>query len=183
MDAIDQMFAEFELVYHNQYHKAFNSKEKEDWAKKLWYNNLKDHAGAVILDAAHRAIKESEYLPTVRGVLKYLENDALAALGLPDARGAFVEACNATHPKTAFPWSHPVVYHAGLQCGWIFLESSPERISWPVFEEIYRGLCTRARQGESFVLPLLPASEKESKTMSREERVKALAKLRASTHL
>lgn len=74
MDAIDQMFAEFELVYHNQYHKAFNSKEKEDWAKKLWYSNLKTFSAQQILEAAHRAIKESDYLPTVHGVLKYCEH-------------------------------------------------------------------------------------------------------------
>lgn len=74
VNAISQMFAEFELVYHNQYHKAFNSKEKEDWAKKLWYSNLKEFAAQQILDAAHRAIKESEYLPTVHGVYKYLEH-------------------------------------------------------------------------------------------------------------
>jgi len=67
------MFAEFELVYHNQYHKAFNSKEKEDWAKKLWYNNLKEFSAQQILDAAHRAIRESDYLPAVHGVLKYCE--------------------------------------------------------------------------------------------------------------
>jgi len=73
VSAISQMFAEFELVYHNQYHKAFNSKEKEDWAKKLWYSNLKEFSAQQILDAAHRAIKESEYLPTVHGVFKYLE--------------------------------------------------------------------------------------------------------------
>lgn len=71
VSAISQMFAEFELVYHNQYHKAFNSKEKEDWAKKLWYSNLKEFSAQQILDAAHRAIKESDYLPTVHGVLKY----------------------------------------------------------------------------------------------------------------
>lgn len=73
INAINQMFAEFELVYHNQYHKAFASKEKEDWAKKLWYSNLKEFSAQQIIDAAHRAIKESEYLPTVHGVIKYLE--------------------------------------------------------------------------------------------------------------
>jgi hypothetical protein len=73
INAINQMFAEFELVYHNQYHKAFSTKEKEDWAKKLWYNNLKEFSPQQILDAAHRAIKESDYLPAVHGVLKFCE--------------------------------------------------------------------------------------------------------------
>lgn len=183
VSAINQMFAEFELVYHNQYHKAFSTREKEEWAKKLWYNNLKEYGAAAILDAAHRAIKESEYLPTVRGVLKYLEKDILDSLGLPDPHAAFMEACNAPHPKMAFSWSHPAVYHAGVQCGWLFLESSPERVSWPVFEDAYRSLCARVRLGEKLELPLLTAQEAPAKTMSREERLKALEKLRASTHL
>ncbi len=72
-DAINQMFAEFELVYHNQYHKAFSSKEKEEWAKRLWYSNLKDFPAQQILAAAHKAIKESDFLPSVHGVLKYCE--------------------------------------------------------------------------------------------------------------
>lgn len=82
--AINQVFAEFELVYHNQYNKAFNTKEKEDWAKKLWYSNLKDYSAAMILDAAHRAIKESEFLPTVSGVIKYIEKPRVAFAGLPE---------------------------------------------------------------------------------------------------
>jgi hypothetical protein len=83
MDAIDQMFAEFELVFHNQYQKAFSSREKEDWAKRLWYNNFKEFSPQQILDAAHRAIQASEYLPTVHGVLKYIEKPTILFSSLP----------------------------------------------------------------------------------------------------
>jgi len=82
--AINQMFAEFELVYHNQYNKAFNTKEKEDWAKKLWYSNLKDYSAAQILDAAHKAIKESDFLPTVHGVIKFIEKPQPLFTSLPE---------------------------------------------------------------------------------------------------
>jgi len=73
INAINQMFAEFELVYHNQYQKAFSTKEKEDWAKKLWFSNLKDFTAEEILNAAHKAIKTSSFLPTVHDVLKHCE--------------------------------------------------------------------------------------------------------------
>ena len=184
MDAIDRMFAEFELVYHNQYHKAFNSKEKEDWAKKIWYGNFKDYPGDWILDAAHKAIKESEFLPSVRGVLKYLEAAALTAHGLPEPRLAYLEACNATHPKANFHWSHPAVYQAGHECGWLFLESTAEKHSFPAFQQHYKQLCERVQAGETFVVPQTPALPAEpNQTMDKKQRLSALAKLRKETGL
>jgi hypothetical protein len=41
--AIDQMFAEFELVYHNQFQKAFPNAEKLTYARRLWFSHLKDY--------------------------------------------------------------------------------------------------------------------------------------------
>ena len=83
MDAIDQMFAEFQLVYNNQFHKAFPTTDKLDYAKRLWYSFLKEHAAGQILDAAHHAIQESEFLPTVHGVLKYIEKPPILFSSLP----------------------------------------------------------------------------------------------------
>jgi len=74
MDAIDRMFAEFELVYHNQYHKAFATREKEEWAKKLWYSHLQGYSASAIVSATRQAVRESDFLPTVHGVLKYLQH-------------------------------------------------------------------------------------------------------------
>ena len=83
MDAIDRMFAEFELVFHNQYQKAFPTKEKEDLAKRVWYSHLKELSIQQILDATHRAVRESDYLPTVHGVLKYVEAPVSPVTSLP----------------------------------------------------------------------------------------------------
>lgn len=180
--AINQMFAEFELVYHNQYHKAFNSKEKEDWAKKLWYGNLKDYPAELILEAAHKAIKESEFLPTVRGVLKYIEELALIAHGLPELRAAYMEACKATHPKADFPWSHPAVYFAGSECGWLFLDGSSEKQTFPVFQQHYKQLCARVQAGEHLIIPKTPELPAEvNKPMNKNDRRSAIAKLRKET--
>ena len=82
--AINQMFAEFQLVYNNQYHKAFPTTDKLEYTKRLWYSFLKDYSHQQILDAAHQAIKESEFLPTVHGVLKYIEKPRAAFAALPD---------------------------------------------------------------------------------------------------
>jgi len=184
ISAINQMFAEFQLVYNNQYHKAFPTTDKLEYSKRLWYGFLKDYSAQHILDAAHTAIKESEFLPTVRGVLKYLEASALAAQGLPEVRLAYLEACNASHPKADFHWSHPAVYHAGHECGWLFLESAPEKQTFPVFQQHYKKFCERVQAGESLIVSKTPALAADAaKPMTRQERQKALEKLRRSTQL
>ncbi|MCB1616983.1 MAG: hypothetical protein KDI30_13295 [Pseudomonadales bacterium] len=177
VNAINQMFAEFELVYHNQFHKAFSSEEKLSWTKRLWFDNLKMFTCEQILDATHQAIRKSEYLPTVCGVIKYID----ALHGLPDARAAYIEACNAPHPKAEQSWSHPVVYFAGDATGWFFIDNNPEVKTWPPFEKNYEAFCERVYRGEEFHLPDLPAlPETISSPMTAHERKEALKKLRDS---
>lgn len=103
--------------------------------------------------AAHRAIRESEYLPTIRGLLKYCDSE-LDRYGLPDARSAYVEACMATPPQDRATWSHPAVYFAGKASDWFFLANNPEKTAFPVFERNYQLLCQRVRQGEQLHLPV-----------------------------
>jgi hypothetical protein len=181
VDALNQMFAEFELVYHNQYQKAFPNPEKLMYAKKLWFSNLKDYKPEQILAAAHRAIRESEYLPTIRGILKYMEN-AFQELGLPEPRAAYIEACRASSPKTEFSWSHPAVYYAGRETDWFFIANNPEHIVFPVFERNYRLLCERVFKGEELELALPKALPEEiNVALSKEEQKAQLKKLREET--
>jgi hypothetical protein len=183
INAINQMFAEFQLVYNNQYHKAFPTTDKLEYAKRLWYSFLKDYSAEQILAACHMAIKSSEFLPTVRGILKYLEND-LASYGLPEVRDAYIEACQAGTPKAACAWSHPAVYHAGRASDWFLLASQPEHKALPVFEQHYRVYCDRVIKGEALALPEVEALPEEiESSMTREERQAALDKLRQETGL
>jgi hypothetical protein len=162
MDAIDRLFAEMELVYHNQYHKAFPSAEKLIYAKKLWFSHLCEFKPQQILAASQRAIRESEFLPTVKGVLKYCQAN-LSDLGLPDAHSAYLEACRAPSPKAAAKWSHPAVYYAGHDSDWFFLTNNVEQIAFPVFRDHYNAYCQRVLNGEIFDAPKLaelPAPKK-----------------------
>lgn len=171
IDAINQLFAEFELVYHNQYLKAFPTLEKLQFAKQLWFTHLKEYSAEQILRAAHRAIKESEYLPTIAGLVKYCENE-WNLYGLPDPRSAYVEACRASSPKAEYHWSHPAVYHAGCAADWFFLANNTEAKAYPVFEQHYRQICDRVRQGETFTVPAIPALPASlPTTLSHEEQV------------
>lgn len=181
INAINQMFAEFELVYHNQYQKAFPTQEKLTYGKKLWFTNLKDYSAEQILRAARRAIKESEFLPTIRGILKFIETE-YEALGLPDARSAYIEACRATSPKSDFAWTHPAVYYAGRESDWFFLANSTERQAFPVFERNYRIICERLLRGEQVDMPVQKAlPEQVHQPLSKQEQLDHLKRLREET--
>lgn len=181
INAVNQMFAEFALVYHNQYQKAFPDKEKLMLAKRLWMQHLAHYKPEQILAAVRRVTQESEYLPTVHGVLKYLGANAL---GLPEARDAYREACLAPSPKVEQHWSHAAVYLAGAASDWFFLASQTEKIALPVYEKHYRALCERVAQGEVLQMPAVAAlPEKIHQPLTAEQRHAAMQALRQEVKL
>lgn len=181
INAVNQMFAEFALVYHNQYQKAFPDKEKLMLAKRLWMQHLAHYKPEQILAAVRRVTQESEYLPTVHGVLKYLGANAL---GLPDARDAYREACLARSPKVEQHWSHPAVYLAGVASDWFFLANQTEKTAFPVYEKHYRELCERVAQGEVLKMPAVHAlPEQIHQPMTAKQRHAAMQALRQQVKL
>lgn len=183
MDALDRMFAEFELVYHNQYNKAFATPEKLIYAKKLWFSNLCHMSPERITAASHRAIRESEFLPTIKGILKFCD-PAPEELGLPDNHSAYMEACNAPNPKASHRWSHPAVYHAGRASDWFFLAGTAENQAFPVFKRHYERLCDQVRRGEELPEPEQKAlPEHISQPLDPEEQRKRMRKLRKELNI
>lgn len=184
IDAINRVFAEFELVYHNQFTKAFPDFEKLQYAKKIWYNHLQHLSAEQILAAAHKAIRESEYLPTIRGLLKFCDYE-FDLYGLPSTRSAYLEACMAKPPQDQAQWSHPAVYWAGRETGWFFLANNAEKVSFPFFERNYHIFCQKVRNGETLEVPTIQAlPEPEAKPpLSDEEQLAHLAKLRESLNM
>jgi hypothetical protein len=181
INAVNQMFAEFALVYHNQYQKAFPDREKLMLAKRLWMQHLAHYQPEQILAAVRRVTQESEYLPTVHGVLKYLGANAL---GLPEARDAYREACLARSPKVEQSWSHPAVYLAGAASDWFFLASQTEKTALPVFEKHYNALCERVARGEVLVMPKVAAlPERIHQPMTAEQRHASMQAIRAAVDL
>jgi Replication protein P len=180
VNVINQIFAEFELVYHNQYHKAFPNPEKLNYAKKIWLGHLADHPPQVILQAAHRAIKDSEFLPTIKGILKHCNE----SFGLPEARAAYIEACRAGSPKSEYNWSHPAVYFAGRESDWYFLASASEQQAFPVFKRNYQLVCDRVLAGEQLAMPLPKALPESINTpLSNSERKERMKDLREELKL
>ncbi len=149
--------------------------EKLQYAKRLWLSHLQHLSAEQIIAAAHKAIKESEYLPTIRGLLKFCDSE-YDMYGLPDVRAAYIEACMASSaPQDRANWSHPAVYYAGRESDWFFLANNPEKQTYPVFEHNYQLLCQRVRKGEELSLPTQKAlPEKIVQPLSQQEQLERL---------
>ncbi len=172
------MFTEFELAYHNQFHKAFGTSEQIIMAQQLWLNTLCDISPQRLVMGARRAIKDSEYLPTLHSIRKYCDPTP-EELGIPDAHAAYVEACRAASPKIEQKWTHPIVYWAGHESDWFFLASNSEAKAFPVYQRNFEILINRLLEGETLELPAhkaIPASI--SKPLSKEEQRKHMKEMR-----
>ncbi len=184
VDVINQMFAEFELAYHNQFHRAFSQEGSLVLAKKYWLSCLGQYPPLLLLKATRHVVTHQEFLPTVSSIVQACEN-ALGLFGLPESRDAYLEACRAPSPKAEARWSHPAVYHAGRETGWFELASQPESQVYPRFEYCYKSLCRRVMAGETLETPLPEAlpSAAASRPLTPEQNRKHLAALRANLSL
>ena len=168
----------FRLNYHNQFYAAYPDSEQLNQVKKLWLEALRDFPTEQVLRGARHAIESSEYLPTLNRMLECC-HASLSDLGLPDARSAYREACEAPSPKSAQDWSHPAVYFAGRHTDWFTLANDPESVTWPLFRDAYRACCARVMRGESLEIEApaaLPSSS--SAPSSREDSLVEIRKIR-----
>lgn len=179
ISAINQMFAELELAYHNQFHKAFPG-DKLQVAKQLWAHTLVDLSAAEILRGCRKSIKTSPFLPTLHTIRENSQFDP-SELGLPEVRTAYLEACRAPSPKSDYEWSHAAVYHAGQASDWYFLASTGEAKAFPVFKRNYEILCERIMAGEDLAEAVpLALPKKDPAPLSPEENRERMAKLKSS---
>lgn len=160
IDTINQVFAELELAYHNQFHKAFAQADSLSLAKKYWSAALADFPPEVLRRAVRHVVQSQQFLPSLATMIAACE-DAHALFGLPTAEVAYREACLAPEPKADYRWSHAAVYHAGRETGWFALANESQSAVLPLFAHNYDELCKRVMHGESLAVPVvkaLPAS-------------------------
>jgi hypothetical protein len=183
VEAINQVFALFRLNYHNQFYAAFSDAEQLRQIKKLWLESLRDYPPVQVLQGARLAIESSEYLPTLNR-MRGCCDDSVAVLGLPAARDAWQEACNALPPAEDQAWSHAAVYWAGRDCGWTYLATAPESASWPRFEAAYRRRCGEAL-GSAGLAPVPEAQTRalDSSALPPEEAAQRIRRLREENDL
>ena len=178
MDAINQIFAEFEFAYHNQYHKAFSDAESLAIAKKYWLSSLENYLPTQIVKAAKKVIRSQDYLPSIATLVRACE-EGFDLFDLPAPHSAYLEACSAPSPKREFSWSHPAVYLAGASAGWFTLANERESVAFPRFEYHYGQLCKRVMTGEDLHLPVTEAlPEKPERTLTADERQAHIAQIR-----
>jgi len=183
IDAINQLFAEFELAYHNQYYKAYSTEERLILAKKYWLACLSEFSPRQIVAAGHNLVRSQDYLPAISAVIRACE-EGIALFGLPAPRDAYMEACRAPAPKADYPWSHPAVYLAGRAADWYFLATEAEEKTFPVFAHYYRDYCQRVIHGEKLETPAVAALvNNPGRPLSNEEQQRRMALLRQELDL
>jgi replication protein P len=180
VDAINQIFTELELAYHNQFRRAFPDATQLGMAKQLWLHTLCDLSPLRLRAGVRRAIKSSEYLPSLHTLREYCDPQP-QELGLPDVHAAYIEACRAASPKREQRWSHAIVYRAGMESDWFFLANNPESVALPVFKRNYELLIERLLNGENLDVPIPKALPEEiSRPLARSEQKKRLQQLRTA---
>lgn len=178
IDAINQLFAEFELAYHNQYYKAYSTEERLILAKKYWLGCLSEFSPRQIVAAGHKLVRSQEFLPTISAVIRGCE-EGIALFGLPAPREAYMEACRAPAPKAAYSWSHQAVYLAGRATDWYFLSTETEEKTFPVYAHYYRDYCQRVIHGEKLEKPAVAALvNNPGRPLSNEEQQRRMTLLR-----
>lgn len=178
VDAINQIFAEFELAYHNQYQKAYSDPARLVMTKKYWLECLSDIHPPLLVAAVRRLVKSEDYLPTISAIRRVCR-ESLDLFGLPSERDAYTEACRAPAPKALHGWSHAAVYQAGKATDWFLLATEPEEKVFPLFCWYYRQACQRVMEGEQLDVPMTQAlAERPSRVLSYEERQQRMQALR-----
>jgi len=167
IDALNQCFTLFELNYHNQFLKAYSPQEKLNTAKRLWLDALQDQPPEKILLAAQSVIKSTEFLPTLKTMLDHCEH--VSGIHIPDAHSAYQEACCAASPKIEQNWSHPIVYFAGKETGWHFLQHNAEYVAFPIFKEHFNSLSEQVRTGLKLKIPEVKKIEEAPAQAATEE--------------
>ena len=160
VDLINLIFAELEITFHNQFHKAFPDEETLNLAKQLWLAKLEKYQNEITFRAIDKIIETSRYLPSLSAVLNQIKELKLIELNIPSSNDAYIEASSLGEISPFdFNWSHPFVYHAGAKLGWYRLKTESEFNIKNEFLDIYEGILEESEYKES--LHLLPEIQEE----------------------
>jgi len=160
VELINLIFAELEITFHNQFHKAFPDEETLTLAKQLWLAKLEKYQNEIVFRAIDKIIETSKYLPSLSAVLNQIKELKLLEQNIPSSNAAYIEASSLgeTNPLD-FNWSHPFVYHAGAKVGWYRLKTESEFGIKKEFLETYEGVLEESEFKESLLL--LPKTKEE----------------------
>ena len=169
VELINLIFAELEITFHNQFHKAFPDEETLTLAKQLWLAKLEKYQNEIVFRAIDKIIETSKYLPSLSAVLNQIKELRLLEENIPSSNTAYIEASSLgeTNPLD-FNWSHPFVYHAGVKVGWYRLKTESEFDIKKEYIEAYEEILEESEFKESLLLlPVLKEEISVEKTLSK----------------
>jgi len=160
VELINLIFAELEITFHNQFHKAFPDEETLTLAKQLWLAKLEKYQNELVFRAIDKIIETSKYLPSLSAVLNQIKELKLLEQNIPSSNAAYIEASSLGEISPLdFNWSHPFIYHAGVKVGWYRLKTESEFHIKKEFFEIYEKILEESEFKESLLL--LPEIKEE----------------------
>ena len=181
VELINLIFAELEITFHNQFHKAFPDEETLSLAKQLWLAKLEKFENELIFEAIDKIIETAKYLPSLSAVLNLIKELKFKKFKVPSPNKAYIEASSLGEINPLdYSWSHPYVYHAGAKIGWYRLKTDSEFEIKKEFLEVYGEILEESELNESFAL--LPekkdnlVSEKPLDKKNQIERLEAIKK-------
>lgn len=153
VELINLIFAELEITFHNQFHKAFPDEETLTLAKQLWLAKLERFENEHVFQAVDKIIETAKYLPSLSTVLNLIKELKFKEFKVPSANKAYQEASSLGEINPLdFSWSHPYVYHAGAKIGWYRLKTDSEFSIKKEFLEVYGEILEESELNESFAL-------------------------------
>ena len=153
VELINLIFAELEITFHNQFHKAFPDEETLSLAKQLWLAKLEKFENELIFEAIDKIIDTAKYLPSLSAVLNLIKELKFKKFKVPSPNKAYIEASSLGEINPLdFSWSHPYVYHAGAKIGWYRLKTDSEFEIKKEFLEVYGEILEESELNESFAL-------------------------------
>ena len=160
VELINLIFAELEITFHNQFHKAFPDEETLTLAKQLWLAKLEKYQNEIVFRAIDKIIETSKYLPSLSAVLNQIKELKMLEQNIPSPNTAYIEASSLGEKNPLdFSWSHPFVYHAGAKVGWYRLKTESEFDIKKEFLEVYEEVLEESEFKESLLL--LPEIKEE----------------------
>ena len=86
VELINLIFAELEITFHNQFHKAFPDEETLSLAKQLWLAKLEKYQNEIVFRAIDKIIETSKYLPSLSAVLNQIKELKLFEQNIPSSK-------------------------------------------------------------------------------------------------
>ena len=179
IELVNLIFAQLEITYHNQFHKAFKDEVSLNLAKQLWLKKLEIFSLDLIFEAIDELTSKSKYLPSLSQTLEEIKSHYLKKEGIQSIEAAFTEACLGSDEPENFKWSHPLIYETAKNFGWADLRRSEEREGFEKFQSLMSdSIKDYLSDASNFYLPELNAIKESKTNLSQEEQIHLLEKLK-----